>query len=68
MQGQDTKDIIYQLKKMKFYDWTYANAGARTGATGFLEDDIGRVAWQLDNDTFWMVKSVSIGVPTWVQI
>ncbi len=56
---------INELRLLKFYSWTYANAGARTGATGFVANDIGRVAWQLDNDTFWMLKAIT---PVWVQI
>lgn len=68
IQGQDEKDILYRLKQLellKFYSWTYANAAVRTVATGFIQNDIGRVAWQLDNDTFWMLKDIA---PTWVQI
>lgn len=68
IEGQDEKDILYRLKELellKFYSWTYADAATRAAATGFIANDIGRVAWQLDNDTFWMLKDET---PTWVQI
>jgi hypothetical protein len=45
--------------------WSYANAAARTGATGFVANDVGRVAYQQDNTTYWRLTAVT---PTWVQI
>lgn len=47
------------------YQWAYANAGARTGATGFVSTDVGKLARQTDNNTLWMLTAVT---PTWVQI
>lgn len=47
------------------YNWTYANAAARTGATGFAAADVGKIARQTDNNTLWMLTATT---PTWVQI
>jgi hypothetical protein len=47
------------------YAYSYANAAARTGASGFVTADIGKVAWQTDDDTFWLLKATT---PTWAQI
>ena len=33
--------------------WTYANAATRTGATGFVPGDVGRISFQQDNNTYW---------------
>lgn len=44
--------------------WNYADATARTTATGFATSDIGQLAYQSDNQTFWRLQSTT---PTWVQ-
>jgi len=44
----------------------YADSSARTGATGLTSDDIGRVAHQLDNDTFWIL--VDNSPVTWREV
>ena len=46
-------------------NWEYATAAARTGATGFTADDIGKIAKQTDNSTFWELTAVT---PAWSQI
>lgn len=46
-------------------NWLYDDASERTGATGFVSGDIGKMAWQQDNDTFWVLKATT---PTWAQI
>lgn len=49
------------------HNWEYADAPTRLAATGyirpvdsvftpFLPTDIGKIAWQQDNDSFWMLK------------
>lgn len=44
----------------------YANAAARTGAAGLTAADVGKVARQLDNDTFWVLQN---NAPvTWAEI
>lgn len=45
--------------------YEYANATARTTATGFVTADIGKVARQTDNETFWILIAPT---PTWLQI
>lgn len=47
------------------YQWSYANAAARTGASGFVSADIGKVAHQQDNDSFWVLTATT---PTWSEI
>jgi hypothetical protein len=42
--------------------WTYATAAARTGATGFVAGDIGKIAYQTDDGTYWRLMAVT---PTW---
>ncbi len=44
--------------------WTYANAAARTGATGFVASDIGQLAYQSDTQTYWRLQTTA---PTWTQ-
>lgn len=46
--------------------YEYADALTRTGATGFDAKDIGKVALQEDNGTYWILQSI---LPTvWVQM
>lgn len=47
------------------YNWTYADATARTGATGFVSGDVGKFARQLDNNSIWMLISTT---PDWIDI
>lgn len=47
------------------YQWSYADAAARTGAGGFVSTDVGKFARQLDNNTIWLLTAVT---PTWVQV
>lgn len=47
------------------YQWSYADASARTGATGFVSADIGKVARQEDDDSFWILIATT---PTWTEI
>lgn len=44
----------------------YANAAARTGATGLTADDVGRVARQTDDDSFWLLTDDS--PLTWLEL
>lgn len=48
------------------YTWTYADTATREAATGFSASDVGKVAWQLDDDTFWMLSDDD--PIAWVQI
>lgn len=47
------------------FSYEYANAAARTGASGFVAADVYKLAVQTDNDTVWMLTSTA---PTWKQI
>jgi hypothetical protein len=42
--------------------WTYADAATRTAATGFSLGDVGKLAFQSDNQTFWRLQTTA---PTW---
>lgn len=44
----------------------YANAAARTGATGLAAADEGKVARQLDDDSFWVLQDHS--GPIWASL
>jgi len=46
--------------------FTYANAGARTGATGLTSADIGKVALQQDTNSFWGL--IGVGPVTWTEL
>ncbi len=46
-------------------NYSYANAAARTGASGFAAGDLGKVAHQTDDDSFWILIATT---PTWTQI
>jgi len=47
------------------YQWSYANAAARTGATGFVAADVGKLALQSDDNSLWML---TVTTPTWLFI
>lgn len=44
--------------------WTYDNAAARTGASGFAASDLEQLAYESDTQTYWRLKTTA---PTWVQ-
>jgi type II secretory pathway pseudopilin PulG len=44
--------------------WTYPDAAARTGATGFVASDVDQLAYQADTQTYWRLQGTA---PTWVQ-
>lgn len=44
--------------------WTYANATARTTATGFVMTDLGQLAYQSDNQKYYRLATTA---PTWTQ-
>ena len=47
------------------HNWTYADQATREAAS-LLPADVGKVAWQLDDDTFWILKDDS--PLTWVAL
>lgn len=48
------------------HNYSYADAGARTAATGFVAADVGRVAYQVDTQTFWAL--VDDSPITWQEL
>lgn len=44
------------------FNWSYANAAARTGATGFVSSDVGKLAFQQDESSIWMLLTTA---PVW---
>lgn len=48
------------------HSFEYADSAARIGAVGLIPADVGRVARQLDNETFWLLKDDS--PIAWIQI
>ena len=49
----------------KIEAYTYANAAARTGASGFVTGDLGKIAFQSDDNSYWRLTATT---PTWVQV
>jgi hypothetical protein len=47
------------------HSYEYADAAARTGASGFVASDVNRLALQLDNNSLWLLTSTT---PTWMEI
>lgn len=48
------------------HSFVYANETARTSATGLVSTDIGKVAYQSDDKSFWVLQNYS--PVTWVSI
>lgn len=46
-------------------NWTYATAAARTGATGFVTADLGKIAYQQDTGQYYRLTAIT---PTWQLI
>lgn len=42
----------------KVHNFEYSNEASRLAAN-LLEEDIGKIAWQTDNDSFWILKAAS---------
>jgi len=47
------------------HSFEYADAATRTGASGFVSGDLGKIAKQLDDNTLWQLTAVT---PTWRQV
>ena len=47
------------------HSFEYANAAARTGASGFVAADVGKQALQTDNNSIWLLTAVT---PVWLQL
>lgn len=44
--------------------WKYADAAARNAASGFVASDVGQLAFEINTQTFWRLKTTA---PTWTQ-
>lgn len=53
------------LQNAVVYAYTYADAAARTGASGFVGGDVGKLALQLDSGALYMLTAAT---PTWQAI
>lgn len=49
----------------KIENWTYANEAARTGATGLVSGDLGKIAYQTSDGSYWRLTATT---PTWASI
>ena len=47
------------------HDYEYANASARTSASGFVSGDVGKLAKETDTLTWWVLVDTS---PTWKEL
>jgi len=45
--------------------WTYADEAARVAASGFDSYDVGGLAWQLSDNSIWLLTNTT---PTWVSV
>lgn len=48
-----------------WYRWEFQSAADREFDREFSEEDLGRVAFQTDNGTFWVLTEIT---PVWVQV
>jgi hypothetical protein len=48
------------------HNWAYADAAARAAAVGFIADDVGKLALQSDDGTYWRLTDDS--PVTWEQV
>lgn len=58
-------DVIPLGERHGIHNWEYADAAARTAATGFIAADVGKWAKQLDDGTYWELTDDS--PVTWAQ-
>lgn len=64
MSGQHSKQTAADgIHILQAYE--YADAAARTGASGFVAGDVGKVAKQIDDDTYFILTATT---PTWKEI
>jgi hypothetical protein len=48
--------------------WNFPDATTRQAAGNYKAADIGKIAFQTDNDSYWRLDSVAGGLPTWVPL
>jgi len=54
----DTKDHSVQRNNHRLEAWVYASIQERTRARGFNYEEIGRIAFQEDNNSYWRLDQV----------
>ncbi len=54
-----------QTQNHVIHNYTYANETERNSATGFQTTDVGKVARQTDNNSFWILTATT---PTWASV
>lgn len=47
------------------FSWEYENSTERTSDTGFENEDIGKIAWQKDDNSVWILVAID---PVWSEI
>jgi len=55
-----------QTSVHRIESWVYANESAREGASGFTSYDVGKIAYQSDDGTYW--RLIDDSPVTWQQI
>ena len=53
------------FKWIRFVTWEYADSTARGAAGGFSSTDLGKIAVQLDNTSYWILSAIT---PTWILV
>lgn len=51
---QHKKIILGDIHKI--HNWEFLDESSRMGFVGYTSEDIGKIAWQKDNDSFWVLK------------
>lgn len=54
-----------QVLNHKIENYTYANAAAHTSASGFVTADLGKIAYQSDDGSYWRLTATT---PTWAAL
>ncbi len=60
-----TEDHSLQTTVHRAHRWEYADASAREAAAGLIATDVGKLALQLDNYSFWVLTAVT---PEWSPV
>ena len=54
-----------QTKIHVIENWSFANATARVAAGAYTANDLGKISYQQDNQTYWRLTATT---PTWVPL
>jgi len=64
--GTIQHETLTYAEQHVIHRWEYADAAARTAASGFTAADVRKLAYQADDDTYWVLTNHS--PITWVQV